>query len=158
MISWVLSTSELHSISGSRGVTRVILTDHCTRAHRVFIQFWSFIVTDNFVSHSRRHLSSVLKGCQSDTTHTSVLTLKVVCKQPIQRSLRPADARAVSYCLVWYRCRGVGGKWTRNTHQSVPPLLFTQGPNLEFTRENIIHTKIQINNNDIIRVVNNNID
>ena len=25
-------------------------------------------------------------------------------------------------------CRGVGGKWTRNTRQSVLPLLFTQGP------------------------------
>ena len=55
-------------------------------------------------------------------------------------------------------CRDVGGKWTRNTRQSVPPLLFTQGPKLEFTRENIIHAKIQINNNDIIPVVNNNID
>ena len=126
-----------------KGSNSCNLMDHCTRAHRVFIQFWSFIVTDNFVSHSRRHLSSVLKGCQSDTTHTSVLTLKFVCKPPIPRSLRPADARAVSYCLVWYRCRGVEGKRTRNTHQSVPPLLFTQGPNLEFTRENIIHTNIQ---------------
>ena len=29
-------------------------------------------------------------------------------------------------CVVY----GVGGKWTRNTRQSVPPLLFTQGPNL----------------------------
>ena len=59
-------------------------------------------------------------------------------------------------CIYYFR--GVGGKWTRNTRQSVPPLLFTRGPNLEFTRENIIHTNIQTNNNDIIPVINNNID
>ena len=45
---------------------------------------------------------------------------------------------------------------TEHTSVSSSSFIYTRS-NLEFTRENIIHTNIQINN-DIIQVVNNNIN
>ena len=65
---------------------------------------------------------------------------------------------SVGWVDVYILFQGCRGK-VDTEHTSVSSSsLFTPGSNLEFTRENIIQTNIQTNNNDIIPVINNNID